>query len=294
MDLQLFMPFYGDVEHFRRAVLSVIEQNDSNWTLTILDDQYPSDLPAKFITELNDQRITYIRNKSNLGVSGNFQQCIELAEADFITIMGCDDLLLPDYVGRTRHIISANPTVSYIQPGVVVIDENDNKYLPLGDKVKRQLRDTFTPPATAQGEELAASLLKGCWTYFPSVAWKTEVIRKFSFRPEFRIVLDLALQLEIVAAGGKLFVDNTNTFAYRRHRSSVSMESALDGSRFIEESALFSEFAQTATSLGWDKAARSARLHVTSRFNALVELPSALIAGKFKGAGILLKHVLGK
>jgi glycosyltransferase involved in cell wall biosynthesis len=294
MDLQLFMPFYGDIEHFRRAVLSVIGQKDPNWTLTILDDLYPSEIPAEFISSLKDSRITYIRNNSNLGVSGNFQKCIDLAQAQFITIMGCDDLLLENYVGRTRQIIEANPTVSYIQPGVVVIDENDNTYLPLGDKVKLRLRKSFSPPVVAGGENLAASLLKGCWTYFPSIAWNTAEIRKFSFRQNFRIVLDLALQLEIIASGGKLFVDDTDTFAYRRHRTSVSMQSALNGSRFEEENSLFSEFAKTASSMGWEKASRASQLHLTSRLNALVELPSALISRQFKGAGILFKHVLGK
>lgn len=294
MDLELFMPFYGDVEHFRRAVLSVVSQNDPLWKLTILDDQYPSDLPERFVDDLNDSRITYIRNASNLGVSGNFQKCVELAQAHFVVIMGCDDLLLEGYVGRIRQIIEANPNVSYIQPGVLVVDENDNDYLPLGDKVKRRLRDAFAPPSIAQGEDLAASLLQGCWTYFPSIAWNTEVLKKYSFRPDFRIVLDLALQLEIIADGGKLFIDRTNTFCYRRHRASVSMESALDGSRFQEENTLFTEFAQVASSLGWNKASKAAKLHLTSRLNALVELPSALFSRKFKGAAILLKHVFGK
>lgn len=72
------------------------------------------------------------------------------------------------------------------------------------------------------------------------------------------------------------------------------MESALDGSRFQEENTLFTEFAQVASFLGWNKASKAAQLHLTSRLNALVELPSALLGRKFKGAAILLKHVFGK
>jgi glycosyltransferase involved in cell wall biosynthesis len=291
---EVLMPFYGDVEHFKYAVRSVLAQTDPDWTLTIIDDVYPSDEPSLFVEELNDSRITYFRNSENLGVSKNFQKCVDSAKADFITIMGCDDALLPGYVERVKEVIAQNPELAYIQPGVVVIDEENNKYLPLGDKVKLSLKESFSPPTTASGEQLATSLLKGCWTYFPSIAWNTSVLSNNSFRPEFRIVLDLALQLEIITGGGAIFIDEKATFAYRRHRKSVSMESALDGSRFVEEHTLFSEIAVKTKNLGWTKASRAAQLHITSRFNAVTELPRALFTGHFAGAGRLLRHIFGK
>lgn len=294
MILEIFMPFYGDIEHFKLAVLSVTQQTDPNWELTILDDQYPSEIPAQFVVSLKDARIKYIRNESNLGVSRNFQKCIDLAQAEYITIMGCDDLLLPGYVSRTKEIIAGNKNVSYIQPGIEVVDENGQNYFPLGDKVKAKLKSKFAPPKLIGGEELATSLMQGCWTYFPSIAWKTSAIRKFNFRADFRIVLDLALQLDLIVQGGSLYVDSETTFAYRRHRKSVSMESALNGTRFQEESRLFSEFGQRAAALGWKKAASAARLHTTSRINALLEIPSALASKHFRGVGVLTKHVFSK
>lgn len=288
------MPFYGDIEHFKYAINSVVSQSDPDWSLTVFDDQYPSDAPRTFLESINDSRITYLRNETNLGVSGNFQQCIDKAEADFITIMGCDDALLPHYVERVKHIISENKDVAYIQPGVEVIDEDNISYLPLGDKVKNRLKMEFNPPSIASGETLASSLLKGCWTYFPSIAWNTQVLKSNKFRPEFRVVLDLDLQLRIIASGGRVYVDDMPTFAYRRHRKSVSMESARDGSRFVEENLLFTEFAQTADTLGWKKAQKAAAVHLTSRLNALREFPSALLTGHFAGARQLAKHVFGK
>ncbi len=294
MQLELFMPFYGDVDHFKYAVESVRNQSDPDWTLTIFDDQFPSDEPRLFIESQNDPRINYIRNDINLGVSGNFQKCIDSARAEYIVIMGCDDALLPNYVSRIKEILKINQDLAYIQPGVDVIDENNMVYLPLGDKVKLRLKNEFSPPSLASGEVLASSLLKGCWTYFPSIAWNTKVLKSKNFRPEFRIVLDLALQLEIIGSGGVVFIDDQPTFSYRRHRKSVSMESALNGSRFVEEKTLFSEFADTAKLLGWKSARRAATLHITSRLNAVVELPRALFTAHFQGAWILLKHIFGK
>ena len=160
--------------------------------------------------------------------------------------------------------------------------------------MKQQLKNKFFPPTIATGEKLATSLLKGCWTYFPSIVWNTKVLKEKNFRPEFRVVLDLALQLEIISSGGLIFVDDHPTFKYRRHRKSVSMESALNGSRFVEEHKLFSEFAETARLLGWKRAQRAANLHITSRLNALVEIPRALFTRHFRGFGHMIKHIFSK
>ena len=64
-------------------------------------------------------------------------------------------------------------------------------------------------------------------------------------------------------------VDPTLAFLYRRHSGSDSSVKALDGRRFDEERALFTAEAQEFTRRGWDRAARAARRHLTSRTNAL-------------------------
>lgn len=294
MTLDIMMPFYGDVEQFKKAVQSVLGQSNPDWRLTILDDQYGSPVPGQFVAEQNDNRIIYRINESNIGISRNFQQCVELAEFDYVTIMGCDDVLLPKYVERMAELVLSQPAASYIQPGVTVIDDNGDSVLPLSDRVKARLRQRMKPPALLSGEAIAQSLLSGNWTYFPSICWRTSMLKKFGFRSDFRIVLDLALQLEILADGGAMFVDETQTFAYRRHRSSASMWSSGDGSRFIEEAALFSEFAVSARNLGWDKAARVSRRHWTSRLNACTELPRSLASAKWRASWIAFRHIVSR
>jgi len=46
MPLEIFLPFYGSVQLLKEAVLSVVAQTDKNWSLTVLDDCYPSEEPA--------------------------------------------------------------------------------------------------------------------------------------------------------------------------------------------------------------------------------------------------------
>ena len=138
------------------------------------------------------------------------------------------------------------------------------------------------------------SLLRGNWTYFPSIAWNTEYLHRFEFRAEFSVVLDLALQLEILQAGGTMLVDDETVFLYRRHASSVSSWTAVDGTRFAQESALFVETERTLRSMGWTRAARAAKRHLTSRLNALTQLPRAMRSADPQDRKLLIAHVVSR
>jgi glycosyltransferase involved in cell wall biosynthesis len=288
------MPFYGRFDYFRGAVDSVLGQTEPDWRLVIVDDRYPDPAPGEWALALGDDRITYSRNKTNLGVAGSFRNAAAIATADHVVIMGCDDILLPGYVARMKTLAAAYPEAAIIQPGVTVIDENGAPSGPLGDRVKNLARIRGSKPALYGGQQLARSLLRGNWTYFPSICWRTDFLKRHEFRSDFDVVLDLALQLEIIQAGGLMLVDDEKTFAYRRHSTSVSSWTANDGTRFVQESALFDESARALGALGWTSAARAARIHLTSRLNALTKIPQSLRPGSSSSRRLLLRHLFGR
>ena len=284
------MPFYGDVGHFILAVESVRRQ-DGRWRLVIIDDVYPDTEPRRYVETLADPRIESVINEENLGISGNFQRSIELATAEYTVIMGCDDIMLPGYITRMSALIAQFPDASYLQPGVATIDDDGARSLPLGDRVKWLFRPKGQHPVQLSGETLAASLLGGNWTYFPSLCWRTRVLAQHGFREEFRIVLDLALQLAIIEDGGALVLDDEVVFEYRRHARSASSWARSGSERFTEEKALFRQTAQSMQSKGWNRAARAARAHVTSRLNALTQLPGAILGRQTAAVRSLVAHV---
>jgi hypothetical protein len=293
--LDILLPFYGRFDHFRIAVESVLGQKDGDWRLTVVDDVYPDLAPGEWVRSLDDSRVRYIRNEENLGVSRNFAKCVTLMEFSHAVIFGCDDVMLPDYVEQVHRLIDAHPDADVIQPGVEVIDSDGRPALPLGDRIKRsyRLRDV-RPDGELEGEALAASLLRGNWTYFPSLVWRSEQLTTFGFVTTREVVPDLKMLLDIAATGGLLVVDEKPVFQYRRHSESVSSWRATDGSRFLEESELFAEEAERFAALGWHRAERAARVHFSSRLNALAQLPRALKQGSARGVRGLLGHAFGR
>ena len=287
------MPFYGRADHLKAAVTSVLEQTDPRWRLVVLDDRNPDPEPGEWVAGLGDPRVEYRLNDENLGVSGNFNLAADLVRSEHCVLMGCDDVMLPDYVERIFGLIDGHRDADIIQPGVRVIGADGEVVSPLGDRIKDLLRPSGSPPSVHRGEELAASLLRGNWAYFPSICWRAEPLRRHGFRADLSTVQDLALMMNIIRAGGTMVVDDVPVFAYRRHGASVSSALAVDGERFVQERTVFAEEAARLAGLGWYRAARAARRHATSRLNALVQLPLAVAARDLAGTRTLVRHAFG-
>lgn len=290
--VDIMMPFYGDVALMQASVRSVLAQDDPNWRLTVVDDSTDPAVPEFFAT-IDDERVRYLRNPRNLGLTGNFNRCLELVEHELAVLIGCDDLMLPNYVATVRGVFADHPDVGIIQPGVRVIDGDGNETRTLVDEAKRRVyAPKFDRRYGLSGENLAVSLLRGDWLYFPSISWRSEALKDLRFRPELKVIQDLALMMELVLRGERLVADKTVCFEYRRHDASESSATAFDGSRFTEAGNFFADMADQMAAHGWHRAARVARLHLSSRIFALTKLPQALRAGT-TGVKPLVRHAFG-
>lgn len=294
LTLDIMMPFYGRFDHFKVAVQSVLSQSDPNWRLVVVDDVYPDLEPGRWVRSIDDERITYIRNETNLRPSKNYQKCVGLMTSEFAVLMGCDDIMSSNYVAQIKAIVTAHPNTSIVQPGVAVVDEDGRPSHPLADRVKRIYRPSGAGAREYSGEKLATSLLRADWTYFPSLCWRVAELKHRTFREDLDVVQDLAMLLEITKAGGSLTLDDTLCFYYRRHANSLSAVTGPDGSKFVQENALFAQSNHDFQRMGWTRAARAARIHLTSRLNALSELPAALRASDPTGRRTLARHVFGR
>lgn len=292
MTIDIMVPFWGDPALLYATVETVRAQSDPHWRLTVVDDCYPDpSVAAHFATEA-DSRIRYLRNERNLGTAGNFERCRQLVEHELAAFPGCDDLLLPDYVARIRELHRRFPSAAFFQPGVRVLDGRGAEVCGLTERVKAWLAPEGPFPRIVGGEALATSLLHGNWLYWPSLAFRADVIRDRPFRPDLPIILDLALTLDLVLSGEQLVVDDRVCFAYRRHDASASATARFDGLRFSDEDRFHDELAVRLNGLGWRKARRAARLRATSRMHALTLLPGVLRSGTPAQVRELLHHAL--
>ena len=290
MALDIALPFYGDVAFMKQTVQSILNQTDPNWRLVVVDDGYPDETLPGWFASLKDKRIEYQRNVQNLGANGNFQKCLGLLSAEYCLVMGADDLLEPIFVEHINELITKHPGISMIHPGVKVIDEYNDEISTRSDQVKKSIRESQGSSTVLSGEPLAKSLMKGNWMYFPSIVWKTKTIQEIGFRPGFHVCQDLGLAMDLIMQGGEMALIEDEIFRYRRHQESDSSVKAINGERFRDEKHFFKVISRDLKNIGWNSAARAARLHSTSRLHAASLIPACL--ARKQNPLPLLKHVL--
>lgn len=289
--IDVLMPYYGDPMLLRAAVQSVLDQDDPDWRLVVVDNDYPDRAPGTWVQQLGDPRVRYLRNERNLGVSGNLRRCLELAEAPYFLIMGADDLLHPNYVSVIKQAVLLHTDVTMVQPRVRVINQHGDAVNPLGDRIKTVLAPNRDSTHVLGGEKLAASLLQGNWLYFPALTWNRSKIAGHTFRDDMETAFDLDFVIDLIIGGASMALLAEEAFSYRRHASSVSSLTARDTARFEEESRLFNELVPRLRVMGWTAAARAARWHLTSRLHAATLLPGALGSGDGHIVRLLLRHL---
>ncbi|BBA97394.1 putative glycosyl transferase [Actinacidiphila reveromycinica] len=292
--LDIMLPYYGDPALMRDAVRSVLAQTDPDWRLTVVDDDDRPGVPEWF-AGLDDRRVRYFRNERNLGVTGNFRRCVELADYPYTVLMGSDDLMRPCYVATVRAARDAMPGAAMYQPAVRVVDGEGRPARTLVDTAKRRLYSA-APDRRARlgGEALAVSLLRGNWLYFPAMCWRSDLLKEIGFRTDLTVVQDLALVMELLLRGEELVTDPEVGFDYRRHRASESSLQAVSGSRFEETRRLLLELAADFDALGWRRAARTARRHLSTRLHALLMVPGALRGRRLDAARELTGHAFAR
>ncbi|MCC3296785.1 glycosyltransferase [Arthrobacter caoxuetaonis] len=295
MPLDIFIPYWGDPDYMMETVQSVLAQTSDDWLLTVVDDAYPDTTIKEYFAGVNDPRIRYVRKPQNEGITANYRTCVEMATQEVMTILGCDDVLLPNYVETVIKGHRKFPGAAIIQPGVQVIDEDGRITRTMVDTVKQNVvQPRAREYRILSGEALAANLLHGDWLYWPSLAFRVDKIREVEFREGFPIIQDLALVMDMIFKGDQLLLIDTLCFSYRRHTASASSSKLVDGSRFAGERDYFSVAAQQAKELGWFKAERAANARITSRAHALTLLPKALISQNTAAARVLFRHGFGR
>lgn len=94
--VSICVPTYNGEKYLRECLNSVIAQTFSDFEVLIVDDQ-SSDNTFCIAQEYakKDARIRVMRNEKNLGLVGNWNRCIELAQGEWIKFVFQDDLIAP-------------------------------------------------------------------------------------------------------------------------------------------------------------------------------------------------------
>jgi glycosyltransferase involved in cell wall biosynthesis len=291
----LAIPFFSNLDYLDKALRSIVAQTDPHWTAIVVDDASPEAGADAVVATLGDGRIRYVRNERNLGISANFNRCLELGAIDgeIVVVFHADDELEPGYVAAIRDAHRAFPTASCVAPRVTVIDHNGRDARTLADAVKRLLWPR-TLPTTLVGDRGVALLMRGLFFYCPSVSYRVALLPELHFDCRWNQVMDVDLYARVLLGGGSIALVPDQVYRYRRHGSTMTAQNSRSLVRLNEEVAVSREVAAAARGLGWKRGARAGQARVTVRLNGLLEAARLAVHRQLRAAGSALRQSVSR
>lgn len=109
------LPVYNGADHVERAIRAVLGQTLSDIEL-VVSDNASTDATEDICRRLSvdDARIRYFRNESNLGAASNFNKVFLESRAPFFKWLGHDDFLEPEALGKALLVLQENPEISIV------------------------------------------------------------------------------------------------------------------------------------------------------------------------------------
>jgi glycosyltransferase involved in cell wall biosynthesis len=90
----IVIPTRDRLDQLKAAINSILQQDYQDYEIVIADNSTNKDI-ENWILNFNDSRIRYFPPKQSLNVTENWNRAINLAEGEYILMLGDDDVLVP-------------------------------------------------------------------------------------------------------------------------------------------------------------------------------------------------------
>lgn len=188
------IPAYNNAAYIKETIDSVLSQTYSNLELVICDDKSTDDT-VKVIEKIKDDRIKLYKNEKNLGMAGNWNNCLFKCSGEFIKLICADDMLAKDCLAKEVKALTDHPSA--------VLAESDTKLFDLNGKPKGFYK-RYQSSGLTNGRKIARAgfFVKN---YFGAPLANTfrrsAIERTGGFDPYYTYILDYDFWVSLACAG---------------------------------------------------------------------------------------------
>lgn len=115
------IPAYNNAGYIKETIDAILGQTYRNLELVIVDDN-STDKTAEIVAAIPDERIHLYRNEKNLGMTGNWNHCLELVKGEYVKLICADDLIAKDCIEKEVRALQANPTAVVVESDSRLVD----------------------------------------------------------------------------------------------------------------------------------------------------------------------------
>lgn len=114
--LTVCIPSWNRNSQLARTLQTLRHQAGNNLDIFVLDNHSDTPVTSSLPADLK-QGLTIIRHPFNIGVAANLLRCFEVAQSDWLWILGDDDDIRPDAVSAILAAIKSHPDVAFFDFG---------------------------------------------------------------------------------------------------------------------------------------------------------------------------------
>jgi glycosyltransferase involved in cell wall biosynthesis len=212
---------YNSGGYLEATVKSVVEQTYENWELIIVDDcstDNTQEVVTSVASRFGDPRIRFVTNPVRLGMVANWNRTVELANGQFIKVLGQDDILKPDCLAVQVAKMQQYPEVTVVTCARQVVGPTDKPIL---------VRRCFPREGIYDGlETIQRCVLAGVNIIGEpvSVLFRASTLgTRELFEVSILYLLDLDFWLRLLAHGDLYFIAEPKTL-FRIHPAAATRE----------------------------------------------------------------------
>lgn len=139
--VSLCIPVRNGERYLQESLASCTKQSFQDIEIIVVDN-CSTDNTENLVKKLqkHDDRITYIRNDTNIGLIGNFNKCLEYARGEYIKFLCSDDLLHPECLELMVPHLDEDKTIQLVVSGRLILDADGkpislSRYSSVNEKV---------------------------------------------------------------------------------------------------------------------------------------------------------------
>lgn len=121
MKYSIIVPTYNSERWIQQCIGSVLAQTLPDFEIIILDSG-SKDGTLEYIRSVGDSRIKIYSTETRLGIVENWQRILSVPRNEFMTILGHDDLLYPNYLATIDSLVQRFPDAGLYQTHFNFVD----------------------------------------------------------------------------------------------------------------------------------------------------------------------------
>jgi len=272
------LPVYNGERFLAEAIQSVLKQSFKDFELLIIDD-CSHDRSQEIIKDFaaSDKRIRFLQNSKNLGLFNNYNECLKMADGQYIKLFAQDDVFHHNIIEEMVNVMENNPQVALVSCTKGWISETDEKLEPT-NAAELGILKPFDKDTYKSANEMVLDsfqrfincLGEPCTVMFRSIH------KDSGFDTRFKQIGDLEYWYRILQHGDYYFL-SAELCKFRKHQDSATNRNSRSLSALLDWFVLGSKHRHLIAQLNETEAEFCARLTrrliktISTRFAAYTE-----------------------